>query len=247
MNVNKIILSVLLVGLSALLSAQQVQRDANFIFNASDAIFSRDLVKFKADNQELALRPDSISYDNINGSPFWMDTSLPALLYNRKGYLGTASVRINLVSNKIYFLKGTEEMILNDNIVTRVVFKTVNDSSVFIGQVPNLFLYNKPVTDFVQVLNFGKYQLLKYTRRMIASRESPSHTSKTYYFTDNANYFIKSGERVDDLKKLNRENILVHLPSSFSYDAWIKENNINFKNEKDIVRFLNYYNARFSH
>jgi hypothetical protein len=245
MYVNKIILSVILAGLSALLYAQQVQRDANFIFNTSDAIYSRDIVKFKANNQELALRSDSVSYENINGSPFWVDSSLPALLYNSKGYLGTVPVRINLVSNKLYFLKGTEEMILNDNIVTRIVFKTDNDSSVFIGQVPNLFLNNKSVTDFVQVLNFGKYQLLKYTRRRIASGESPSRTSKTYYFTDNANYFIKSGERVDELKKLNRENILVHLPSSFSYDAWIKKNNINFKNEKDIVRFLNYYNTRF--
>lgn len=247
MDLNKIILSIFLAGLSPLLAAQQVQLSNNFIFNSGDAVFSRDIIKFKANNQELALRPDSVGYDNINGSPFWVDTSIPARLYNSNGYLGILPVRINLVNNKIYFVNGAEEMILNDNIVTRIVFKMANDSSVFIGQVPNLLLNHKPLNDFVQVLNVGKYQLLKYTRRRIGSGESPSRTSKTYYFTDNFNYFIKSDEKVYDLKKLNRENLLVYLPSSFSYDAWIKENNINFKNEKDMVRFLNYYNTRFSY
>ena len=73
-------------------------------------------------------------------------------------------------------------MVLKDNIVTRIVFHTANDSSVFIGQVPNLLLNNKPLTSLVQVLNFGKYQLLKYTRKKISSSETPSRISKTYYY-----------------------------------------------------------------
>lgn len=245
MNVHKIILPVILVMVSASLFAQEVLRDANFVINFKDAVFSKDFMKFRNQNTELGQLSDSVSYDKINGSPFWVDVPQPARLYNSKGYLGTLPVRINLATNKIYFIIDGEEMILNDNIVTRIVFKTANDSSVFIGQVTNLLLNYKPVHDFVQLLNFGKYQLLKYTRRRIDAGESPSRTSKTYYFTDNFNYFIKSGEKVYDLKKLNRENLLVHLPSSFSYDAWIKENKINFKSEKDIVRFLNYYNTRF--
>jgi hypothetical protein len=137
-------------------------------------------------------------------------------------------------------------MILNDNIVNRVVFKTGNDSSVFIGQVPNLLLNNKPLNDLVQVMNPGKYQLLKYTRRSVASEESPSHTSKSYHFTDRVNYFIKSEYKVEELKKLNKDNLIINLPGAFSYDGWVKENNINFKNEKDVVRFLNYYNSRIN-
>ena len=251
MKINKIILTVLLVGLPALLFAQTgvqevMQGRGNFLFNASDATFSRDIVRFNADNQETGLPADGIDYNNIKGSPFWADASMPARLYNSHGYLTTLPVRINLATNKIYFLKDSVEMVLNDNIVNRIVFMTENDSAVFIGQVPELMLNNKKLNDFVQVLNVGKYQLLKYTRRRVSSSESASRTSINYYFSDNVNYFIKSNERVEELKRLTRDNLLTYLPSSLSYDGWIKENNINFKNEKDIVRFLNQYNTRLN-
>lgn len=251
MKANKFILTTLLVGLPALLFAQTgvqevMQGRGNFLFNASDATFSRDIVKFKADNQDNGLPSDGINYDDIKGSPFWTDASMPARLYDSRGYLTTLPARINLATNKIYFIKDSVEMVLNDNIVNRIVFMTGKDSAVFIGQVPDLMLYNKPLNDFVQVLNAGKYQLLKYTRRRVSSSESASRTSINYYFTDNVNYFIKSNEKVEELKRLTRDNLLIYLPSSFSYDGWIKENNINFKIEKDVVRFLNQYNARLN-
>lgn len=251
MKVNKVILSSFLLGISASLFAQGVVQvmtpgRGDFLFTPADAMFSRDIVKFKADNQETGLSADGIDYDNIKGSPFWVDASMPARLYNSHGYLTTLPVRINLATNKIYFIKDSVEMVLNDNLVNRIVFMTDKDSAVFIGQVPDLMLYNKPLNDFVQVLNAGKYQLLKYTRRRVSSSESASRTSINYYFSDNVNYFIKSNEKVEELKRLTRDNLLIYLPSSFSYDGWIKENNINFKIEKDVVRFLNQYNARLN-
>ena len=88
--------------------------------------------------------------------------------------------------------------------------------------------------------------MLKYTTRSIAVEETPSHTSKTYRYKDSYKYYIKSDERVEDIKKLTAENILICLPAASAHNAWIKENNINFKNEKDIVQFLVYYNGRLS-
>ena len=84
---------------------------------------------------------------------------------------------------------------------------------------------------------------MKYTNRSVASADSIFHNLKRYFFADQITYFIKSNEKVDRIKKLNKENVLFYLPAS-SYDEWIKENSINFKNEKDIIRFLNYYNSR---
>lgn len=251
MKAIKFILTALFAGLPALLVAQTgvqevMQGRGNFLFNASDASFSRDIVRFKADNQETGLPADGIDYDKIKGSPFWADASILARLYSSHGYLTTLPVRINLATNKIYFLKDSVEMVLNDNIINRIVFMTGKDSAVFIGEVPDLILNNKPLNDFVQVLNAGKYQLLKYTRRRVSSSESASRTSINYYFSDDVNYFIKSNERVEEIKRLTRDNLLIYLPSSLSYDGWIKENNINFKNEKDVVRFMDQYNTRLS-
>jgi hypothetical protein len=213
------------------------------IISRADGLFYKEFRPSSEAGLKSGLGPDSLSYDKIDGSAYWVDAFVSANLYDSKGYLGTLPVRINLLTNKIHFLKDNVEMVVDDNVVTRIVFQDKNDSSVLIGQVPHLLLNNKPVNEYVQVLNAGKYQLLKYTTRTVISEETPSHTSHTYRYKDDYRYFIKSDERVDYIKKLSSENILIHLPVSSSYHEWIKENNINFKNEKDIVRLLNYYNA----
>ena len=244
MNLLKIGLLFLIICLSFSMFAQ-VQRDpiTHDITNFQDAVFSKDVTDFRFDNLGQGLQNEGIPYDKINGSPFWRDSLQSARFYDSKGYITTLPARINIATNKIYFLQNSAEMVLNDNIVTRIVFQAGNDSSVFICHVSNMMLNNKPLNSFVQVLNPGKYQLLKYTRRKLASSESPSHTSTSYYFTDEVNYFIKANEKIEEIKKLNKESFLIHLPSSSSYNDWAKENNINFKSEKDIVRFLNHYNA----
>ncbi len=230
MNLRKVVLSILLIYLSPSLVAQD----------------SKSATEFRFSEPVLGLFGGRINYDEIKGSPFWMNEWQEAYLYSSKGYIGTYRVRINLATGELCFLKDSEELVLVDNFITKIVFQNANDSSVFISKVPNLLLNNKPVDGYVQVLNFGKYQLLKYTKRKLASAESPSHTSKSYYFTDDINYFIKSDEKIELIKKVNKEAVLFYLPSSSSYNAWIKENNINFKNEKDIARFLNYYNAHLN-
>ena len=245
MNLSNVLLPGFFICLSFSMFAQNVQRDpvTNDIINFQDAIFSKGVTEFRFENRGQGLLNESIPYDKINGSPFWRDSLQPARFYGSKGYITTLPARINIATNQIYFLQNAEEMILNDNIVTRIVFQSGNDSSVFIGQVPNLLLNSQPLNNFVQVLNFGKYQLLKYTRRKVASSESPSRTSKNYYFTDDINYFIMANEKIVEIEKLKRETFFLYLPSASSYNGWLKENNINFRNEKDILRFLDHYNA----
>ena len=247
MKLIKTALLILCVALSFTMFAQ-VQRDpiTNQITNFQNATFSKDVTEFRFDNLGQGLQEHGIPYDKIDGSPFWKDSLLPARFYDSKGYIITLLARINIATNKIYFQQNGDELVLNDDIITRIVFLEKDDSLVFISKVPDLLYKNKPLTDFVQVLNAGKYQLLRLTRRKVVSIESPSHTSTSYSFADEVSYFIKSDETVHDVRKLNRESILIFLPTSSAYDGWIKKNNINFRNEKDIVQFMNYYNTRFN-
>jgi hypothetical protein len=240
MRLYKFILPFLFC-LSSSISAQTVRNDEfGNIANLAEAKFVRAVEEVKIDGVE---NENKISYDRIKGSRFWKDEWLPALLYSNTGYVGTLPVRINLASGELHFLKNSEELILTDNFIAKIIFPTLTDSAVFISQVPNLLLNKKQVDDFVQVLNSGKYQLLKYTKRNVSSADSMFHTLKRYFFSDLIYYFIKSNEKVERIKKFNKEGVLFYLPSSSAYDAWIKENNIDFKKEKDVVLFLNYYNA----
>ena len=102
---------------------------------------------------------------------------------------------------------------------------------------------NKNENGYMQVLNPGKYELLKQIRRTVDSADSLFRTQKRYFFVDEVNYFLRSGERVEKIKRLNKDNIITLLPSASNYAGWIDEKKIDLKKEEDVIHFLTHYNA----
>lgn len=217
------------------------------ITNLKDAKFNRVIEEMGVDGMNNA-GSDRIPYSRITGSPFWKDDWQQAYLYKNNKLLGVLPAKLNFGTNEIYIIRNEEELAVNEGDVTSIIFRNEKDSSaakaVFTGYVPNLFLNNKKLDDFVQVLNEGNRQLLKYTNRYVVAGDSLFHTLKRYYFSDRVYYFLKSSDKVEKIKKLNKDNLLVLLPSSSSFSAWIEANNIDFKREADVITFLNYYNAK---
>ena len=187
---------------------------------------------------------EKIPYSKIKGSRFWRDGFEEADLYSNTGTVYTASVRIDLSSGAIHFLKNGEELVLTGVGITKLIFR--RDSTIFLANVPNLLLHNKPVEEPVQVLTPGKYQLLRYVKRTVSSADSLFRTQKRYFFKDEVYYFLQHGETITRLKKLNKENIMELLPSSAGYSTWISANGMDLKKEPDAVRFINHYNTTHS-
>jgi hypothetical protein len=246
MHTSKIILLLIFVFSSLVSLSQTIRREGEtqVILNLNEAIQPNSVNRFDIRSHQLDLSINNIRYDDIAGSPFWNDKSQLAFLYSHSKYAATVPVRINLATNEIYFTKDAEELVLDSGLIDKIVFKAANDSFVFSNQINNLLVKGKPVKGFVQVLNPGKYQLLKYMQKKVASSELVSATGKkNYYFTTETNYFIKQDDKVNHLKKLNKETILSFLPSSSGFEETISKNKINFNVEKDVVFFLNYYNS----
>jgi hypothetical protein len=246
MHTSKSILLFVFTFSSSALLSQVIRREAEtqVVLNLNEAIQPNSINRFDIRSHELNLSINNIRYDDIAGSPFWNDKSQLAFLYSHAKYAATVLVRINLATDEIYFTKNAEELVLDSGLIDKIVFKAANDSFVFSNQINNLLVKGKPVKGFVQVLNTGKYQLLKYTQKKVASSELVSATGKkNYYFTTETNYFITQGDNVEHVKKLNKENILLLLPSLSVVEETISKNKINFKEEKDVVFFLNYYNS----
>ena len=193
---------------------------------------------------------DKIPYGKIKGTPFWNNEWQLASLYNGSLKTSTKLVRLNLATNEIHFLENGKEYVLTGTNVSLLAFHKQSDtsmiSSVFRMQVPNLMLHNKKLDYFVQVLNNGEYQLLKYVKRTVNSADSLFGTQKRYFFTDQEYYFLHFNKRIHRIKRLNKENVVEFLPSAASYSTWIEKNGIDFKNEADVIRFLDHYNAAHS-
>jgi hypothetical protein len=183
-----------------------------------------------------------IPYSRIAGSPFWRDEFLPAKIYTTTGHVYAASIRLNLATNKIHFLEKGEEMEVIELNVNKIILYQDNDSACFLTNISRQFVKNKNEEGFVQILNKGNYQLLKYTKRTVGSADSLFRTQKRYFFADEINYFLRFNEKVETIKRLSKDNITKLLPSVSSYTTWISQNNIDFKKECDVIHFLNYYN-----
>jgi hypothetical protein len=55
--------------------------------------------------------------------------------------------------------------VLEEQDITKIVFSNAGDTATFIRRSPNIFLNGKKVEGFVQVMNAGRYELLKYTKK----------------------------------------------------------------------------------
>ena len=190
---------------------------------------------------------DRVPYSRIKGSPFLKDDWQLATFYAGTLKLSTMPIRLNLATNEIHLLKDEKEVVLETGNISTIVFHLGNDISrtgeIFIMNDPYMFLQNKKVEGFVQVLNSGNHKLLKYMQRKVGSADSLFGTQKKYFFTDDVFYYIWYNEKIERIKKLNKDNVIKFLPSASAYAGWIDENKIDFKKESDVLRFLNHYNA----
>ena len=192
-----------------------------------------------------------IPLSRVNGSPFWKEEWQLASLYDSNARrINIVPVRMNFATDEFHFVWKDQELVAgNNNKVTLIVFHNNNDSSsvgtIFIKNIPDLTLNKKPLTAFVQIMNSGKCQLLKYTnRRVYPAEDSLFGTQKRYVFKDANFYFLKTENKVTEIKKLNAEYFLALIPGASTYREWIKQNNLSFKKEEDLVLFLNYHNSQ---
>lgn len=119
--------------------------NSTFSQNSVETVHSVD--KFLKQKDERALNDDKnkdgLKYDNIAGSPFYNNNYQAAHLYKNKERIGTAPVKLNFLTNEIYFLQGEKELVIEDGKIDSLVFFNTPDSATFISCVENLLLENK--------------------------------------------------------------------------------------------------------
>ena len=190
----------------------------------------------------------SVPYNRIKGSPFWSDDWKLATLYSGKRRFSTLPVKLNLATQEVHFMLNDRELVATPgNGINAVIFHRNNDTSLvaaaFYKETPETYVRDEPFSAYMQVLSFGKYQLLKLTDRTVSTADTLFGTQKRYFFRDNIAYFIRINEAIKPIKKLNEENVLTLLPSSAAYKDWIKAQKLNFKREEDLLKFMSHYNG----
>ncbi len=192
---------------------------------------------------------NSIPYEKIKGSPYWSDEYQLAALYSENDReKWVMQTKLNLTTGEIYFItKNGDELVAPKDLVKKVVFfqnrDTTKPYALFRYDYGEKYVINNLKDYYVQVMNEGNFQLLKYNQRPLASADS-FHIAKRYFFKDDIKFYIQNGTKTRLLKKLSKDYVLEQLPGSAAMTDWIDANKINFKKEEDVVRFLDYYNSK---
>ncbi len=191
-----------------------------------------------------------IPYEKIKGIAYWRNDYMPALLYAPGNKLyGTFMSKINLATREVeYMNKNGQVLSAYPDELVKVVFIDPKDStkiiSIFRNDLPdiNLHYIKRNKRYYAQELNQGPVKLLKVSEREVRTGDSMLRTLKSYYFVDVDDYFIQNTNRIEKLKKLNKDEVMKFLPQPPAIEGWIRDNNISFKKEEDVLRLLEYYN-----
>ncbi len=224
-----------------------------FTVFAQDGVMIETLPSTKADGTINIYGRGNLSnripYDKITGNAFWKAEWQSATLIGRnKKEKWEQEVKLNMASHEIYYRKANgDEAVVNEGLVKRVQFHEPNNpeniSASFLNGITEPFVSKEPIKELIQVLNEGKYQLLKMDNRKLLEGDSLFGTMKRYYFKNEIKYFLVNNYVVTPIKKLNKENILQLAPPGKNEQDWLEQNKIDLKKEVDIVRYFNQLNA----
>lgn len=246
----RMLLSVILFQFIVCVSVKAqvpIQKDGNGnILNLGDMKSMNAMYDIQVDGLDKGAQ--RMPYSQIKGSPFWKDIWMPAAIYNGSNtYLGKVDVKLNLANHTFYYHgKNQSELVASPEIARRIVVYNPEDTAtilaVFDNTMDEVVPGSKAGEYYVQELNQGNYQLCKMTKKPVLSADSLFGTMKRYFFGTTTRYFVKTKGMLKPLKKMRKENIMTLLPKGSACEEWLKANDIDWKNEDDVLRFFAYYN-----
>jgi hypothetical protein len=99
------------------------------------------------------------------------------------------------------------------------------------------------IAAFYQVLADGKIKLLKYSKKVIEERQTYGATATEKSYRKMQSYYIfKDGKMVK--VRADKKSLLAALPDhSAQLESYIKDNNVNLKDDMAIAQVIVYYNT----
>lgn len=208
-------------------------------------------------NEEIAagsaaVRTYDLRYEGMQGTPYFIDEWLLGKLVFTNGDAG----------KKIHLLKyntQTKELLMKrpqgDSIIVfpnQITAFTINDDSKNVSypfvKVENLKADGGTVpVCFLMVLYKNKSSLLKYvSKNVLKANYQGGYSADRRYdsYVDNSQYFIRKADNSLVKIKVKKSSVLDALEDKKAeIEAYIKKENLSFKNDIDVAKVLAYYDS----
>ena len=178
-----------------------------------------------------------ISYDQINGSPYYNKEFMDAKVGSNYESL---NARYNAYSDEIEFQKDNQIFVLpKQDTFSEIIFSNLNQKFVLLNTEDELSGY------FLE-LNSGKYKIYKKIKSkftdFIKSSSGYSEDKPAKFQTLDPTFYIKTENGF--IK--NPKNVKI-ITSAFTdkkeaIEGFVKSNKIKFNNEADLIKLVNFLN-----
>lgn len=183
-----------------------------------------------------------MSYTDVDGTPYFIEKWHTGLVTPIKGNpVDGIKMRYDAYKDELEYERDGKLYRLGPEI-KGFSFLTADDKYVFKNGFPAI--NNQSTNSFYQVLHDGTTKLLKrHEMKMREEREYNSATTTKRFFLVESLYVLKDGT-MTYLKKNDKKGLLNLLSDERKLMEFaIKEQELNFKNELDIVKLLEEYDA----
>jgi len=188
-----------------------------------------------------------LTYEDVEGTPFWDEHWNSALLYFKSGAIyKLPKAKLNLYTTELHYENEKDgELVAETSLIDKIVFLNSKDATKVLAVFAVLpdYIDNKPA-GFYRVFNNGVYQLILLQKNLVkVSPFDPLTGKNTTSFFTKSYYGIYTNGKTMPLKALDRNSILSVIPFNVSVEPWIKNTKNKLKSEEDIIALLTYYNS----
>ncbi|MFN3488626.1 MAG: hypothetical protein ACK4YV_05810 [Emticicia sp.] len=208
-------------------------------------------------NEEIAggsaaVRTYDLRYEGMQGTPYFIDEWLSGKLVFTNGDAGKKNhlLKYNTQTKELLMKRPQgDSIIVFPNQITAF---TINDASKNINypfvKVENLKADGGTVpVCFLMVLYKNKSSLLKYvSKNVLKANYQGAYSADRRYdsYVDNSQYFIRKADNSLVKVKVKKSSILDALEDKKAeIEAFIKKENLSFKNDIDVAKVLVYYDS----
>ena len=192
-------------------------------------------------------KTSSLTYAEVEGSPFWDDNWHNAIIYfKNNGQVKLPQAKLNLHTGEVHYLSpvGIELAVENENI-EKLVFINEKEKTKPLAVFATLpdYIDSKPTALF-RVFNNGYLQLILLQKNLVkTSPYDPMLGKNISSFFSKKYYAIYMNGQIKPLKDLDRNSILSAIPFDAKIEPWLKQNKNKLKSENDVIDLLSYFNS----
>ncbi len=178
----------------------------------------------------------------VSGSPYLLTRWASTEIRLKDGKIARAvPVRLNLIDNEIHYLKGDAEYILERPVRELILTDTVTDFVyVFRNGYPATGKIN--ARTLLQVMTEGKRTLLKHHRKQVNETKPYGSATTEQKIRNSDVFYIYEDGRMIPIKSSRQDILGFFSDQKSALESFIKAEGLQFKNEGDLVRLVEYYN-----